>query len=98
MISDGNGGLYIRRTLVEKAIITAAGTMLAAFFGLMGWLGVQTYGVLREQNDELIRLGARLEAVALQSAENSRAIDEHDRWARDQRDDIYREMRKKPGR
>ena len=94
-VSDGNGGLYIRRTVVEKALIAIASVGATAFCSLIVYIGQQTYIKISDTADAMIRLEgrlegleSRLEAVAQQGLDNEKSIEDHDKWAREQRDTL----------
>lgn len=91
-VSDGNGGLYIRRTIVEKMLIGTAGLFGTTFCSIMVLIGQATYRELRSQREDLIHLSAQLKAVAEQSAANEAAINEHDKWSREERERIYKRI------
>jgi hypothetical protein len=97
---DGNGGVYIRRSLVEKLFLGALGTLGTVFATLVVVIGWRTYDELHYQSVKIVEIGAQLKAIAqdaedahTQSIRNETAIIEHDRWAKDERDRIDGEIK-----
>lgn len=80
---DGNGGLYIHRSTVEKALWAVCIVVLGAFLSFFGLVAQRTYDTLQRLDKGLDRTAAalietnsKLQIVAVQSSETTARVSE----------------------
>jgi len=86
-VSDGNGGLYIKRTTVEKAAWSLAVFVCGLALTFFGWLGREVYTEVRALHDGQIRFLAmqdqasgEMKAVRKESDDDHSDLILHKQW------------------